>query len=417
MILHYYQQFFPSANAVGYLTARKLMGRLADRGHDVTVFACDFNPYDERDEPEEEVPGRNGGRYRVRRLRAPRGMRRSLTRRFASYGAFAARAWSAGRRAPRPQLVIGSIQPLFTGSIALRNARSAGVPFVLEVVDLWPDALEAKGAVTGIKARVLHRMANQLYRHATRIVSLTPGIRTELVKKGISPRVIDVLPNGFDPDLYAIPVTARAEIRRELGWDDQFVAVYAGAHTEVTAVETYVRAANVLKHRRDIRFDLFGSGQTKAPAMRLAAELQTGNLHFHDPVPKPRVPHLLAGADVALMALFRSPLIHIYFESKFMDYMGAGKPILGAMGGQQADVIRRFRTGKVVDAFDHEGLAALVAEAADNYGAFAEMGANGARLVRERLLLPDIIERYVDRIEAVAAGRAGELEAWEPFPA
>jgi glycosyltransferase involved in cell wall biosynthesis len=416
MIIHYYQQFFPGVDAVGFLTARKLVRRLADRGHTVTVFACDFNAYDEREEVPEHYLGLRGGQFSVVRLHAARGMRRSLTRRFASYGSYAARAWRAGRGAPRPDLVVGSIQPLFTGSVALRNARAAKAPYLLEVVDLWPDALEAKGAVTGWKARLLHRMANRLYRHAARIVSVTPGIKTELVKKGVSPRLIDVFPNGFDPELYSIPATAREDTRRELGWNDQFVALYAGAHTEVTAVETYVQAAHLLKDRQDIRIDLFGSGQTKSKAMRLARELNLANVHFHEPVPKPRIPYLLAGADVALMALFRSPLIHIYFESKLMDYMGAAKPILAAMDGMQNELINRFQTGKVVGSFDHEGLARLIREAADGYEPFREMGYNGRRLVQERFLLPDILDRYVAVIEAVAAGHHRELEAWEPFP-
>ncbi len=416
MIIHYYQQFFPGANAVGFLTARKLVRLLADRGHKVLVFACDFNPYDERDELEEHYCGLQGGELRVLRLHAPKGMRRSLARRFASYGAYAARAWLAGRRAPRPDLVLASIQPLFTGSVALRIARAAKIPFLLEIVDLWPDALEAKGAVTGWKARLMHLMANSLYRHAARIVSLTPGMKTELVKKGVSPRLIDVFPSGFDPELYSIPATAREDTRRELGWANKFVALYVGAHTEVTAVETYVRAANVLKDRQDIRIDLFGSGQTKTKAMRLAKELNLTNIHFHEPVPKPRVPYLLAGADVALMALFRSPLIHIYFETKLMDYMGAGKPIVAAMDGMQGDLIRQFQTGKAVGSFDHEGLALLITEAADNYGPFREMGCNGRRLVQDRLLLPGILNRYVAVIEAVAERRSDLVPVWEPFP-
>ena len=54
-----------------------------------------------------------------------------------------------------------------------------------------------------------------------------------------------------------------------------------------------------------------------------------------------QVPELLAAADIALMSLFVSPLVHIYFENKFMDYMGSATPIVAAMGGQQAEIIRR----------------------------------------------------------------------------
>lgn len=416
MNIQFYQQFFPGPHAPGTLQTRKLVQLLASRGHVIDVIACDFNASNEQTEPEETIEMPGGGRAQVHRLPAARGMRKSLRARLQTYTAFAWKAYGFGRALPRPDVVIGTIQPLFSGYAGLQTARRHGVPFILEVRDLWPDALEAKGAIKSWQAQILHRLANHLYARADRIVSLTPGIKIELLKKGISRARLDVFTNGFDPEIYELPAGAREQVRAELGWDGQFVALYVGTHVEVTAVEVIVKAAAELRDRTDIRFDLFGQGQRKPAAMRLAEELQLTNLHFHDPVPKRRVPHLLAGADAALMTLFRSPLIHIYFENKFLDYMGAGKPILAAMEGQQAEIIARHDTGQVVPAFDHAGLARLVADAADHREKYRSMGTNGRRLVEEHFLLPRILERYAAMIEAVAAGGAVELAPWEPLP-
>jgi glycosyltransferase involved in cell wall biosynthesis len=179
-------------------------------------------------------------------------------------------------------------------------------------------------------------------------------------------------------------------------------------------MDIIVRAADILKTRREIRFEFFGNGPTRDSVMKLAQELGLGNVHFHDPVPKRDVPGLLAAANVALMCLFRSPLIHIYFENKFIDYMGAGKPILAAMEGEQAEIIRRHRTGRIVQTFDFEGLGRLVNEASDNFSAFAEMGENGRKLVREKLLLPSILDRYAAMLEAIAGDRTCKIQVSEP---
>jgi glycosyltransferase involved in cell wall biosynthesis len=416
MRIHYYKQFFTGADAPGTQQPRKLVQALAARGHRVEVIATDFNVYNEQDEPAEEFEVAGGGSVRVHRLPSARGLRSSLRARLRTYLGFTWPAIRTGLRLPPPAVVIGSIQPLFTGWAARHVARRRRVPMVLEVRDLWPDALEVKGAVTGWKARLLHLVADRLYARADRIVSLTPGIKTELLKKGVDPAKLDVFPNGFDPELFRLDAGARDEVRRRYGWDGSFVALYTGTHTEVTAVEVIVRAAAELRDRPDIRFDLFGQGQTKARCVALAHELGLTNIHFHDPVPKAQVPGLIAGADVAVMTLFSSPLIHIYFENKFMDYMGSGRAIVAAMGGHQADIIRRRGTGAVVPSFDHEGLAALVARAADEPAAFEAMGRAGRELVEESLMLPDVLARYCEVVERVAAGEGAQVAPWEPVP-
>ncbi|HPR68209.1 MAG TPA: glycosyltransferase family 4 protein [Kiritimatiellia bacterium] len=415
MRILYIHQFFAGPDSPGPAQPRALVRRLAERGHAVEVLACDLNAYNEQAEPEEttEMPG--GGSVRVRRLPVPSGLRASLANRLKTYGTFAWRAWRFGRRQPAPDVVMASIQPLFGGVAALRLARRWRRPFLLEIRDLWPDALVVKKAIAPWQAAPLQALARSLYAGADRVVCLTPGLKTEILAKGISPARVDVFPNGCDETQFRIPPGGRERLRTELGWSDSFVAVYTGTHTEVTAMDTIVRAAAALRDRRDIRLDLFGTGQSKPGAIALARELGLDNIHFHDPVPKSRVPAILAAADAGLMTLFRSPLIHIYFENKFIDYMGAGLPIMASLEGVQADLIRQAGAGVVVPTFDSDALARAIAEAADHPEQRRAMGEAGHRFIRSRLAQPDILNRYAEVLEAVAQGQAGSMPPWDPF--
>ncbi len=416
MRILYVHQFFAGPDAPGPAQPRALVRRLAERGHAVDVVACDLNAYNEQIEPEEafDVPG--GGSVRVYRLPTSRNLRASLVNRLKTYGRFAWAAYRFGRRLPKPDVVMASIQPLFGGFAAYRLARRWRRPFLLEIRDLWPDALVVKKAISRWQAAPLEALARAMYFGADRVACLTPGLKREILGKGVPVERVDVFPNGFEESFFRLEPDTRDKMRAELGWGDSFVAVYTGTHTEVTAVETIVRAAQALRSRRDIRIDLFGTGQTKPKAIALAKELGLDNVHFHDPVPKTKVPAILAAADAGLMTLFRSPLIHIYFENKFIDYMGSRLPILAAMEGLQADLIRRSGAGEVVPAFDHEGLARAIAAAADHPEKRREMGAAGHRFISEQLAQRSILDRYAETLEALARGEIGDRPTWDPFP-
>ncbi len=415
MKIIYIHQFYPGADAPGPEQPRQLVRTLAARGHSVDVIACDFNAYNEQDEIPENWVDPSGGSVRVHRLVSPRNLRASLRNRLATYVRFAWKAHRFGRRLAKPNVVMATIQPLFGGYAAYRLARRWRVPFLMELRDLWPDALVVKGAVKKYQAAPLEWLARKLYRGADRLVSLTPGIKLELIGKGISPDKIDLFPNGYRADAFKGAAENREAIREKYGWNGKFVGVYAGTHTEVTAVDVLVRAAQLLTDRTDIELNLFGSGQTKSAAIDLARSMGLTNIRFHDAVPKSTIPAILAGADVALMTLFKSPLIHIYFENKLIDYMGASKPILGAMDGLQRSLIEREKAGRVVSSLDHHALADLIRHAADHPQELVAMGQAGHRFITEHLTQEVILDRYARVLEAMAERRLSDVPVWDPL--
>jgi glycosyltransferase involved in cell wall biosynthesis len=414
MRIHYYMHYLPGEGSVGSQQPISLAQALADRGHEVTALSADYNLDNGLPEKALDRATEGGGRLCLLRLSSPRGGRGSNLQRLRAYIGFAIKARAVGGRLPRPDVVVGSIQPLFTGMAALGVARKAHCPFVLEVRDLWPDALVVKKAIPPLAAAPLAFLTHRLYHAADRIVSITPGIKTELVKKGLDSSRIDVFPNGFNPRLFTVSADARRTVRSRYGWGDDFVALYTGSFTTVTATEVFVQAAARLKDLQGFRMELFGAGPSHGAVRRMAEALGADNVFFREPIPKREVPDLLAAADAALMALFPTPLAHIYFENKFMDYLGAGCPVFGSMEGEQARILAAIGAGACVPPHDSEGLADLLRRAASGSMDLAEMGRNGARFVRERLLLPDILERYAAVVEAAAAGRLTELPAWEP---
>src|SRR5438552_18874239 len=84
-------------------------------------------------------------------------------------------------RLGKTDVVIASSPTLFSALSAWLMARLKGVPFVLEVRDLWPEAIVDLGLMRrGLGVRVLYMLAGFLYRQAARIVVVTEAFADRL---------------------------------------------------------------------------------------------------------------------------------------------------------------------------------------------------------------------------------------------
>jgi glycosyltransferase involved in cell wall biosynthesis len=303
-----------------------------------------------------------------------------------------------------------SIPPIFAGPVGWLLAAIRRKPFFLEVRDLWPDALEVKKAVKNpFLLRGLYVMANFLYRKACFIVSMTFGIKDELIKKGIDRQFIAVLPNGMDPELFK-DVPDRNLTRQQLCWENDFVVIYIGTLVEVTAMDTVIEAAEYLRDISGIRFEIYGSGNKENELKKMINDKKLTNCHLNGTVSKDRVPALLNAADACVMCLFETPLAHIYLQNKFFDYLGAGKPIVAALRGHQREILEQIDAGICVDPNDSRCLADAIRQLFNDPETCRNMGKSGKVFVKKHFYLDDILNRYAELVHECAKGQSPPVE-------
>jgi glycosyltransferase involved in cell wall biosynthesis len=236
-----------------------------------------------------------------------------------------------------PDVVLGSSPQLFAAFGAWRVARRLGVPFVLEVRDLWPESLSVAGRMRGPGYWSLWMLARFLYRAATRIVVLARGVQQYLERLGIPASRIVYVPNGADLAAFTERATQHSDLVR---------MVYAGAHGPANGLDVVLDAAAVLRDDPRVSFVLVGDGPAKAALVQQARANRLANVEFLEAVPKARIPGLLASCDAGLMVLKELPLFAFGVSpNKLFDYWSAGLPVICNVPGEVAGWVRDANGG------------------------------------------------------------------------
>ena len=269
--------------------------------------------------------------------------------RVASFLAFSITSGLAGLRVPDVDVVWGTSPPLFQALTAWKLALFKRVPFVLEVRDLWPDFAVELGVLKNPLLIAVARLYERfLYRVADRVVVNSPGFVEHVVSRGAARRQIVVIPNGVDVAPYD-PAARGEAYRSEVGaGPNDVLVVYAGAHGVPNDLDVVLDAAEILRDEKDVRFALVGGGRVRADLMERAERMKLSNLVFTEAVPKPRMPEVLAAADVCVAVLRPLRLFGTTYPNKVFDYMAAGRPLVLAIDGVIRAVVEDAGAGTFV---------------------------------------------------------------------
>lgn len=367
MLSHWFDPEGGAAAGPGTI-ARALQGR----GHQVDVLTGFpiypagkvFDGYDIRPYMREEIRGIN-----VHRVPIYPSHDDSAARRMANYLSFAASSTLAAPAVLRNSDVVfvySSPATVATAAVPLQALK--GIPYVLQIQDLWPDTVTSSGFIgnsTGSRMeKVLHAYCNTVYKNAAHIAVISPGMVSLLVERGVPAEKVSVIPNWAEEASFR-PVSRDAVLANDLGIRRNFTLMYAGNHGEMQNLDVLVRSAELLRSRTDIGIALVGDGVRKDALKRHVHELGLDNVTFVDPQPFERMSDILALADTQLVSLKDVPLYRVTMPSKVQANMAAQQPIIAAVAGDAAAVVERADCGLTVQPGNPDSLAAAISHMAD----------------------------------------------------
>ena len=410
MKILYISQYFSPEMGAPAARAAELSRHWAAAGHDVSVLTGFPN------HPTGVVPPQYRRKFRrlvareqadgvnvVRTWLLPFPNRKAHER-MLNYSSFCASAAITGLFLARPDVVIATSPQLLVGLSGWWLARWKRVPYVFEVRDLWPESLAAvgMGEADSLLHRSLAKIAGFLYRHADRIVVVTPAFEDYLVEHWRVPREkILVIENGVETQLFSPePSSGKAALRKELASEGKFIVSYIGTMGMAHGLETIITAASQLRDTNpEIVFLMLGEGAGKERIAALARERGLNNLRFVDQQPREEIPAYICASDVCLVLLKKTDLFKTVIPTKMLEFMSCARPVILGVDGQARAILEEARGGLVIEPENSDALVDAIRYLATNREAARALGKNGREYVVRKFSRPQTAERYIRVLE------------------
>ncbi len=250
--------------------------------------------------------------------------------------------------------------PFTVGIPAIVMRRLRKIPMIFWVQDLWPESLKSTGAVSSefVLASV-GRMVKWIYRRCDKILVQSEAFIEPAIKAGANPDIIRYFPNWAEEFYRPVSVDESSALAAKI--PKGFVVMFAGNLGEAQSLPTIIAAALKLKEINVIHWVVIGDGRRMDWMREEVTKLGLNNcVHFLGRHPTEQMPSYFSAADILLATLKDEPAFAHTIPSKVQTYMACGRPVIAAMNGEGARVIKQSGGGLAVQAEDDQALADAV---------------------------------------------------------
>ena len=336
--------------------------------------------------------------------------------------------WKPNCGVSRPEWVVAA-SDYMTALPALIAARRLGLPFLYEVRGFWEVTRQSRepGFERSEDFRIQGLLDAEVARRADHVFTLTGPMRDELVRRGVNPATITLLPNSCDPERFA-PRARDAALAARLGIPASVPVIgYIGAFVQYEGLEDLVAAGALLRGRgRDFRLLLIGgettSGAEKGPVTaeieRIAAETGLGDrLIMPGRVPHEEVAVYYSLIDIAPFPRKPQPVTEMVSPMKPLEALAMEKAVVVSSVAALTEMIADGETGLVFAKGDVASLAEVLDRLIGDRGLRARLGRNGRDWVVRQRTWAEMGRRVRATLEAlVPATPASPLEAAHDGP-
>lgn len=244
--------------------------------------------------------------------------------------------------------------PFFIGICARKLSKKQKIPLLFWVLDLWPESLSSAGGINNpLIIRPQIRMVQKVYNQCSKILISSKGFEKSICEKGNYKDKLVYFPNwaedvkGESPSYFDINKIEPFASKKE----EDFILLFAGNIGEAQNLDAVLKAANLLKEEKRIKFVFVGDGRRKESLELFVKENELQRtVFFVGRYPIQTMPVFMNAADVLIFSLKDQLCFNLTVPAKVQFYMSQGKPILAMINGDGAELIKESNCGFCVDA-------------------------------------------------------------------
>ena len=199
-------------------------------------------------------------------------------------------------------------------------------------------------------SRLDRQMEQRVLKRADEVIVVSPTMAKR--QKELHERPYHVIPNGFDPDDFAVVDTKPTER------DDATKTIrFIGSVREGAIPSGFLKALAEMDHPEKVRMEFIGNAHPQLEQLihRLGLEKRVSLIPY---VPHDEAVAAMQSADLLMLSITKTPQSELILAGKMFEYIGSGRPILflGSTTGDAAGILRESGQGVCFEHGDDQGI-------------------------------------------------------------
>lgn len=301
----------------------------------------------------------------------------------------------------KQDIIIVSSPPLFVAISAYLLSRVKGIPFVVELRDLWPDILIQMGNLKNkFIIHIFKKIEFFLYQRASHIVTVSPQVKEIIVKRGINADKLSVITNGVNLMFFS-PNHNSIESKIDHKFENKFLVSYIGTLAYQYGLDNILDTARLLIERDDIVFLIVGEGPQKTEIKNRVEKLNLTNVKILDAVPVSKVRDYYSQADLVLVPLRNLPLLKTTIPVKLLESMAMEIPVIINAEGVSKDIVEAGNAGLYVEPENPHALKEKILFLYNVPEVRQKMGKAGRQYIEKYFDREKLAEKYLNLIRSI----------------